>query len=423
MKCTCETITCHTFSTGGSENSSSAHTRLGHGKTCAKVILFGEHSVVYGYPAVALPLRNLCINATVTDSCPFKNSLENSAFDSSNEVSLDNQNANTNNADNQNADSQNIDDSVVLCALDFTGLLRDVPKRLASIRTAIHAALDFTGWDGKPLYVLTESDFPPERGLGSSAAAAGAVIRAILDYYGVEADKSKLFSLTQQAELVAHGRSSGLDAVATSSLAPVKYGDGSFSYMNIDMRAWIVLADSGCKGMTRVTVEALRKKREENPDFVNALLKELGDIALSAEDDLAQGRSKDMGARMLRAHKILAELGISTPLLDDLVNAAYNNGALGAKLTGGGGGGCVIALADSEDCARKVSEAFKSAGAKQTWIVDIDAGANERNNKICNRICGEGSGEDDSERYSEGDSEGYGESVNKSDSEYDSESE
>lgn len=407
MKCTCETITCHTFSTGGSENSSSAHTRLGHGKTCAKVILFGEHSVVYGYPAVALPLRNLCINATVTDSCPFKNSLENSAFDFSNEVSLDNQNANSNNADNQNADSQNIDDSVVLCALDFTGLLRDVPKRLASIRTAIHAALDFVGWDGKPLYVLTESDFPPERGLGSSAAAAGAVIRAILDYYGVEADKSKLFSLTQQAELVAHGRSSGLDAVATSSLAPVKYGDGSFSYMNIDMRAWIVLADSGCKGMTRVTVEALRKKREENPDFVNALLKELGDIALSAEDDLAQGRSKDMGARMLRAHKILAELGISTPLLDDLVNAAYNNGALGAKLTGGGGGGCVIALADSEDCARKVSEAFKSAGAKQTWIVDIDADANERDNKICNRICGE------SDR----------ESVNKSDSEYDSESE
>lgn len=420
MKCTCETITCHTFSTGGSENSSSAHTRLGHGKTCAKVILFGEHSVVYGYPAVALPLRNLCINATVTDSCPFKNSLENSAFDFSNEVSLDNQNAdsnnaNTNNADKQNADSQNIDDSVVLCALDFTGLLRDVPKRLSSIRTAIHAALDFVGWDGKRLYVLTESDFPPERGLGSSAAAAGAVIRAILDYYGVEADKSKLFSLTQQAELVAHGRSSGLDAVATSSLAPVKYGDGSFSYMNIDMQAWIVLADSGCKGMTRVTVEALRKKREENPDFVNALLKELGDIALSAEDDLAQGRSKDMGARMLRAHKILAELGISTPLLDDLVNAAYNNGALGAKLTGGGGGGCVIALADSEDCARKVSEAFKSAGAKQTWIVDIDADANERNNKICNRICGECCGECCGEDDSE--------SVNKSDSEYDSESE
>lgn len=407
MKCTCETITCHTFSTGGSENSSSAHTRLGHGKTCAKVILFGEHSVVYGYPAVALPLRNLCINATVTDSCPFKNSLGNSGFDSSNEVSLDNQNANTNNADKQNADSQNIDDSVVLCALDFTGLLRDVPKRLASIRTAIHAALDFVGWDGKRLYVLTESDFPPERGLGSSAAAAGAVIRAILDYYGVEADKSKLFSLTQQAELVAHGRSSGLDAVATSSLAPVKYGDGSFSYMNIDMRAWIVLADSGCKGMTRVTVESLRKKREENPDFVNALLKELGDIALSAEDDLAQGRSKDMGARMLRAHKILAELGISTSLLDDLVNAAYNNGALGAKLTGGGGGGCVIALADSEDCARKVSEAFKSAGAKQTWIVDIDADANERDNKICNKICVESDSE----------------SVNKSDSEYDSESE
>lgn len=395
MSSACETI-CHASNAYDDFSKSCGTPRFGYGKTCAKVILFGEHSVVYGYPAVALPLHNLRMRATVSNECNFNFDLDKSfeleskttSLNSTNSLSSLNSHSGVTSFGNVGTSAQdsvhdniddsvrsninnNIDDNIVFSALGFTGLLRNIPPRFSSIRTAIHSALDFAGWDGNRLYVLTESDFPPERGLGSSAASAGAIIRAILDYYGVEASQSQLFSLTQQAERVAHGRSSGLDAVATSSLLPVKYCNGSFDYMNINMRAWIVLADSGLKGMTRVTVEDLRKKREENPTLVNSLLKELGDIALSAEDDLLHGSSENVGIKMIRAHRILDKLGISTPLLNDLVNAAYSNGALGAKLTGGGGGGCVIAIADSEDCAYKVSDAFKSAGAKKTWIVDI----------------------------------------------------
>lgn len=395
MSSACETI-CHASNAYDDFSKSCETPRFGYGKTCAKVILFGEHSVVYGYPAVVLPLHNLCMRATVSNECNFNFDLDKSFELGSKTFSLNppnfpillNSHSGVTSFGNVGTSAQdsvhddvhdsvhnnihnNIDDNIVFSALGFTGLLRNIPPRFSSIRTAIHSALDFAGWDGNRLYVLTESDFPPERGLGSSAASAGAIIRAILDYYGVEASQSQLFSLTQQAERVAHGRSSGLDAVATSSILPVKYCNGSFDYMNINMRAWIVLADSGLKGMTRVTVEDLRKKREENPTLVNSLLKELGDIALSAEDDLLHGSSENVGIKMIRAHRILDKLGISTPLLNDLVNAAYSNGALGAKLTGGGGGGCVIAIADSEDCAYKVSDAFKSAGAKKTWIVDI----------------------------------------------------
>lgn len=391
----CETI-CHASNAYDAFSKSCVTPRFGVGKTCAKVILFGEHSVVYGYPAVALPLRNLCMRATVSNECTFNFELDKSfelkskttSLNSTNSLSSLNSHSGVTSFGNVGTSAQdsvhdniddsvrsninnNIDDNIVFSALGFTGLLRNIPPRFSSIRTAIHCALDFAGWDGERLYVLTESDFPPERGLGSSAASAGAIIRAILDYYGIDANQSQLFSLTQQAERVAHGRPSGLDAVATSSLLPVKYCNGSFDYMNINMRAWIVLADSGLKGMTRVTVEDLRKKRDENPTFVNSLLQELGDIALSAEDDLLHGSSENVGIKMIRAHRILDKLGISTPLLNDLVDAAYSNGALGAKLTGGGGGGCVIAIADSEDCAYKVSDAFKSAGAKKTWIVDI----------------------------------------------------
>lgn len=381
MSSACETI-CHASNAYDAFSKSCVTPRFGVGRTCAKVILFGEHSVVYGYPAVALPLRNLCMRATVSNECTFNFELDKSfelkskttSLNSHSSLNSSNLHSSLNSSNSLSVETSietNIDDNIVFSALGFTGLLRNIPPRFSSIRTAIHCALDFAGWDGERLYVLTESDFPPERGLGSSAASAGAIIRAILDYYGIEANQSQLFSLTQQAERVAHGRPSGLDAVATSSLLPVKYCNGSFDYMNINMRAWIVLADSGLKGMTRVTVEDLRKKRDENPTFVNSLLQELGDIALSAEDDLLNGSSENVGIKMIRAHRILDKLGISTPLLNDLVDAAYSNGALGAKLTGGGGGGCVIAIADSEDCAYKVSDAFKSAGAKKTWIVDI----------------------------------------------------
>lgn len=381
MSSACETI-CHASNAYDAFSKSCVTPRFGVGRTCAKVILFGEHSVVYGYPAVALPLRNLCMRATVSNECTFNFELDKSfelkskttSLNSHSSLNSSNLHSSLNSSNSLSVETSietNIDDNIVFSALGFTGLLRNIPPRFSSIRTAIHCALDFAGWDGERLYVLTESDFPPERGLGSSAASAGAIIRAILDYYGIDANQSQLFSLTQQAERVAHGRPSGLDAVATSSLLPVKYCNGSFDYMNINMRAWIVLADSGLKGMTRVTVEDLRKKRDENPTFVNSLLQELGDIALSAEDDLLNGSSENVGIKMIRAHRILDKLGISTPLLNDLVDAAYSNGALGAKLTGGGGGGCVIAIADSEDCAYKVSDAFKSAGAKKTWIVDI----------------------------------------------------
>ncbi|MDZ7549331.1 mevalonate kinase [Bifidobacteriaceae bacterium NR047] len=270
-----------------------------------------------------------------------------------------------------NAISPPLDSQITLSCLGFTGKLSEIPPRFSSIRAAIHAALEFARWGGESLHVATESDFPPERGLGSSAAAAGAVIRAILDYYGARASEDEIFALTQSAERVAHGRSSGLDATATSASWPVRFKRGEFSRMDICMRAWLVLADSGCKGMTRETVEALRAKLDAHPCAVGAQLDDLGAIAVDAEDDLALGRAENMGARMNRAHKILADLGVSTPQLDKLVRAACEHGALGAKLTGGGGGGCVIALADSADAAERVSAALRNAGACDTWIVDI----------------------------------------------------
>lgn len=349
--------------------------RSGYGETCAKVILFGEHSVVYGYSAIALPLKNLRMRATVTGrdlageenaGCETGETGETcETFETCAEIP-------------ESADSTiplNSDSRITLSCLDFNGKLSEVPPRFSSVRTAIHAALEFAGHVGDSLHVVTESNFPPERGLGSSAASAGAVIRAILDYYKIRASENEIFALTQSAERVAHGRPSGLDATATSASWPVRFSSGEFSRMEINMRAWLILADSGCKGMTRVTVDALRARMDEQPDAVKNKLDELGAIANQAADDLALGRAADIGARMTRAHRILADLGVSTPQLDKLVRAALDHGALGAKLTGGGGGGCVIALADTEAAAEQVGAALRAAGACGTWIVDLGAQA------------------------------------------------
>ncbi|MFU0521635.1 mevalonate kinase [Gardnerella swidsinskii] len=355
------------------ENAIKYSNHKGYGETCAKVILFGEHSVVYGHSAIALPLKNLRMRAVVTNcneslvpvSCKSLSSASCESLASASRESL------ASASRESLASTTNLDSHITLSCLDFTGKLSEIPTRFNSIRTAIRASLEFAGWSGENLHIFTESDFPAERGLGSSAAAAGAIIRAILDYYGVSASDDEIFKLTQTAECVAHGRSSGLDATATAASWPVRFSRGCFDRMEINMRAWLVLADSGCKGMTRETVEALRSRLESNPVEVGAQLNKLGEIAAVAEDDLAFGRIENMGKQMTFAHRILADLGVSTAKLDTLVDAACKHGALGAKLTGGGGGGCVIALADSEDAAKRVSEAFKNAGACDTWIVNI----------------------------------------------------
>lgn len=347
----------------------------GYGETCAKVILFGEHSVVYGYSAIALPLKNLRMRATVTGR---DLAGEENAVCETCETCETSETCETCAEIPESADSTiplNSDSRITLSCLDFNGKLSEVPPRFSSVSTAIHAALEFAGRVGDSLHVATESNFPPERGLGSSAASAGAVIRAILDYYKIRASENEIFALTQSAERVAHGRPSGLDATATSASWPVRFSSGEFSRMEINMRAWLILADSGCKGMTRVTVDALRARMDEQPDAVKNKLDELGAIANQAAYDLALGRAADMGARMTRAHRILADLGVSTPQLDKLVRAALDHGALGAKLTGGGGGGCVIALADTEAAAEQVGSALRAAGACGTWIVDLGAQA------------------------------------------------
>lgn len=304
---------------------------VGFGQTVAKIILFGEHSVVYGHPAIAMPLPTLRMTARVVPTGgPASGS--------------------------------------TLTGLGWSGLLSQAPARFASITKAAEVAAEFAGHPGAGLEISTDAEFPAERGLGSSAAAAGAVIRAVLDAFDAPATPAEIFELTQTAERVAHGRPSGLDAVATSADTPVYFRSGMVTELSAVPDAWIIIADSGIEGSTRETVAHVRARRDADPTATNLVLDRLGAITDEVVSDLRSGDSAAMGTRMTEAHRLLAGLGVSNTRLDAMVDAAVSAGALGAKLTGGGRGGCVIALAGSEQDAHRIEDALLSAGADATWV-------------------------------------------------------
>ena len=302
--------------------------REGHGRTWAKAILLGEHSVVYGHPAVAVPLHDLQMRAAAAPATG----------------------------------------PSMLRSLDYSGPIGDSGPRFACIARAFEAAREFSGSLDRSFVITTRSDFPHERGLGSSAAAAGAIIRAVLDACRRDASREELFALTQTAERVAHGRPSGLDAAATCSPTPIRFQGGRMRALSQRIEhARLVIADSGVHGSTREAVGGLRRRYEEDAEGVGPLIAALGALARTGITALRDGDAPALGAAMDRAHGALAELGLSLPVLDRLTGAARDAGALGAKLTGGGLGGCVIALAGSAQATDAVRSALLRAGSPATW--------------------------------------------------------
>lgn len=208
--------------------------------------------------------------------------------------------------------------------------------------------------------------------MGSSAAVAVALVRSLFAFYGRKADPAELLALAHIAETFAHGTPSGIDAAAVSADCPLWFCKGEKPQtLPLGAALHLVIADSGRKSDTRSAVQAvkerLRQAREETKEHVNRL----ETMAVEARSVLSRGDCARLGELLDSAQDALNALGVSDDGLNRLVNAARDAGALGAKLTGGGRGGCMLALAPDGAHAARVSRALKRAGASNTWYFEL----------------------------------------------------
>ena len=302
------------------------------GHAHAKAILFGEHAVVYGAPALAVPLHGLGAQADVR-------------LTPGRETRIDSQ--------------------------LFAGSAQAAPQHMGPVVAGLCAALEATGDETDEVQVCIRSAIPHSRGLGSSAAVATAIARAVADLRGKILDHDALHAVVAKAESVAHGRPSGIDAWAVATQVPIRFQSGRATAIDVGRRLIFVVADSGHQGSTAEAVAGVRELRAAQPKQVETAISRLAELTEDAVNDVRSGDLATLGLRMLDAHKMLAGIGVSTPALDALVEAALAAGAHGAKLTGGGLGGCILALAGSDEQAEHLALALRAAGAPRTWTTEV----------------------------------------------------
>ena len=310
----------------------------GIGTSHAKIILMGEHSVVYGQPAIALPLPSVQLSVTLSSR-----------------------------QDNQR----------IIKSRYYHGSLENLPSSMIGIKKLIDTLSarfnDYeTGWDLK-----IESQLPAKRGMGSSAASAIAIIRAFFDYYDEPLDRTLLLQLADVEEQITHRSPSGLDAATVSSDKPLFYVKGRIGVpieMNLD--ASLVIADTGKKGATKEAILAVKDELKNNSEKAEEHIKHLGELVNQTKGYLAQNDIVKLGDALNFAQTELAALNVSDPSLDHLIHVARDNGALGAKLTGGGRGGCMIALMQTAMGARRLASILKENGAHDIWLQPLDKRGN-----------------------------------------------
>ncbi|WP_191093898.1 mevalonate kinase [Nocardia colli] len=321
--------------------------RVGTGSAHGKIILLGEHTVVYGMPAIAIPMPDLRVDAVAYQRAPIGSPYIDPA---------------PRRPDTELIRTVHIDPG----GDDASG---------DSIGTAAHALLRILGYPAHPVDVVVRCAVPPGRGLGASAACALAAVRALADHLDHPLPPETLRRAAQRGEDLAHGTASGIDAAACLADGPIWFEAGWVRPLTCPARARIVVADTGIPGSTSVAVAHVRTRLGVESDWARKQLITAAALTRLAADDLATGALSALGRHCLASHALLSELGVSCQALDRLVTAAVDAGAPGAKLTGGGLGGCMIALAEDIPHADRVAAALERAGAVRIWTIPFGAAA------------------------------------------------
>ena len=297
---------------------------------CGKVILFGEHAVVYGQPAIAVPVTQVRVTATVEDA------------------------------------SSGEGVTIVARDLDLVHRLKDSLQddEVHPLELTVRNTFERIGLSEEcDLLIEASSTIPIARGMGSGAAVATAIVRALSAHFEASLTASDVSDLVYKTEILHHGTPSGIDNSVIAFERPVYFvkGDGPRTF-EARQPLSLIIADTGLPSSTREVVEDVRDSWMAERERYDTLFADMGSVAIAARVSIARGDTAEVGRLMNVNQALLEEIGVSSAEIRALVGAARQAGALGAKLSGAGRGGNVIALV-TPATRQRVTAALQSAGA------------------------------------------------------------
>jgi mevalonate kinase len=294
------------------------------GSAHGKIIWMGEHAVVYGHSAIALPLKQANVHITLEESTT--NTLESSFYTGPMDKSPD--------------------------------FFMPIASLFDSLQKYFHAP---------DMLVVLSMTLVFAGGMGSSAAIACALTRAFYHFFDKEITDSMLFEWIQRSERLAHLSPSGIDAHTVISSRPIVFTKpSSIQPLTTSLTGYLVIVHSGIKGSTLEAVSLVKEQVLQNNGQIH--IDSLGQLSLSFTHALQVQDHSLLGNFMNQAQDHLRALGVSHPVLEELITLANSNGALGAKLTGGGLGGCMIAYFTGK---KKLSD-FINQLTHPYWIIDLE---------------------------------------------------
>ncbi|MHA1198499.1 MAG: mevalonate kinase [Candidatus Heimdallarchaeaceae archaeon] len=294
-----------------------------------KAILFGEHSVVYGHPAIATAIN-------LRAKCEVNNSLEKKPTISAPDLFLDK---------------------------TFT-ILREseVPTEMEPLKH-IFMLLEENQTDNLIPSVRITSTIPPAAGLGSSAAAAVSLTASLLKFYECEYDLDKIRDIAFESEKITHGSPSGIDNSISTFGGGILYEKGKITKLKSAITSsFLVIADSSVLRSTKNLVKYVKKRKTNESDDIQTIFNDIESITLDARRQLELGNLEEVGLLMNANHESLVKLGVGHPALTKIVDLIDSSHALGRKLTGAGGGGCIIALFKNYSSAKDLAINLENKG-------------------------------------------------------------
>lgn len=288
---------------------------MGRGVGRGKIILFGEHFVVHGAPAIAAGIMNSAI------------------------------------VEIKKADENNI--------ITEQTVVKDMS--LAGIQGVLDAMNVKDKYD-----VYLEGDLPTFGGLGSSAAFCVGLVRAVAEEKGMAITDREVNKYAYEGEKTFHGNPSGIDNVMATYGGIILFrkgtGESFFERLEVGKKLDIVVGFTGKLSRTTKMIESVRKYKEDDEQQWTQLMDQVSDLVYRGKNAVEKGKIEELGKLMNENQTLLSEIGVSDELNDKIIKIMLDAGALGSKLTGGGGGGCCIALARDKVAAQGILMALKKEG-------------------------------------------------------------